>query len=112
METWLEHALPAVPWLNLATPVAIAEFSAHFGWSLAACALAYTYGGWNKFRIFAIAWILYALTKELVEDGHFYSIACGAETHNEFVDLMTDLLSRLAPVGLTSIVFSKKEGTG
>lgn len=109
METFLEHALPAVSWLNLGTTAAIAEFSAHFGWALAVCALAYAYGGWTRFKIFAIALILYALTKELVEDGHLYAIASNVETPEEFKDLATDLLSRLTPVGIASIIFSRKE---
>ena len=102
MEAFLQKFFSKLKWLNIGTGRLQAEFASHLGWSLAVPLLVYWIGGAHAMNWGLGAWAGYSIYKELISDGHLKRILAGQkdDTH----DMWTDLLARLLPVAVMTIV--------
>lgn len=98
METWLENWLHRLTWLNLSSPGAVAEASAHIAGGMVVLLLAYAHAGHRGAKKAMYILLAYSIYKEYFEDEHWGRLLAHTESVDEAKDFVTDLLTRLLPL--------------
>lgn len=108
-ESTLEKWLGKFGALNVETGRLRAEFGCHLGFGFAVPLFVHYLWGNDSFILALALWATYSVVKEVVIDGHLKRMRNGTETPTERKDFWTDLLSRLLPLVILSIIHAVRK---